>query len=321
MGKPKHPTKPIDQRIARAIVEEATERAERSGPHNCLIWPDRLDANGYGVTAWLGGVRSHRLAYSAAYHDPGDLMVRHEKCGNPSCFDYLHLSEGTAADNMADTIRMGRHSNKPSVMTAEMTAEAVALIDEGYSITAVASTLGVGFGTVQRAVKGKKDPTITTGRHVRKVSDDDVLRSRREFAAGHASMREIADTLGISWPAAQKMIQGRTYKHIGEAIPGAKAHVPRVPESCAVDGCAATALARGLCTMHYNRVINGGQPGPAEPRRAKLDEEKVRAIRRMRSGGAKIKDIAAEVGVGHSTIEGVLSRRTWAHVTDDDLGS
>lgn len=215
MPKPKHPTRPIDQRIARAIIEEATERAVRSGPHNCLIWPDRLDANGYGVSAWSGH-RAHRLAYAAAHHDPGPLMVRHVVCGNPSCFDWEHLAEGDAAANMADTVRMGRHGNQHiRVLDEEATTEIVRRVNAGAKLADVSHDLGIGYGTVARAVAGRLDPSITPARDARKLTDADVLRARTELARGTASIKGIADRLGISWPTAQKMVQGRTYKHVG----------------------------------------------------------------------------------------------------------
>lgn len=211
----KHPPKKLDQRIAKAIVEEATERATRSGPHGCLIWPDRLAADGYGVTAW-GGHRAHRLAWAAEHGDPGPLMVRHEVCGNRACFDHTHLAVGTAADNNADTRRMGRHHG-PSlrVFTPEMAEEAAALVNGGRAVADVAAELNIGYGTLYRAIKPLLNASISPARHARKVSDDDVLRARRDLADGTATIRQISNRLGISWPSAQKMVQGRTYTHVG----------------------------------------------------------------------------------------------------------
>lgn len=218
-----HAYRPIDQRIARAIIEEATERAERD-ENGCLIWPDRLDANGYGITAW-GGFRAHRLAYVAAYHDPGALMVRHEKCGNPSCFDYEHLAEGDAAANNEDTRRMGRHRPKRA-LTNDQAAHAADLVNDGMTVTAVAAAMGVGQSTLTRHLDGLLDAGVNASRHLRKVSDEDVLAARHDLAAKRATIRQISDRLGISWPAAQKMVQGRTYEHVGGPLaprsPGAK---------------------------------------------------------------------------------------------------
>lgn len=211
----KYPPKPLDQRIARAIVEEATERAKRSGPHGCLIWPDKIGGDGYGVTAW-GGHRAHRLAWTAEHGDPGRLMVRHEVCGNRACFDHAHLSVGTAAENNADTRRMGRHGGQSLKVFDEATARRAAdMVNSGRHVADVAAEINVGYGTLYRAIQPYLSPSISPSRDARKVSDEDVLRARKDLAAGRSTIRQIADRLGISWPSAQKMVQGRTYAHVG----------------------------------------------------------------------------------------------------------
>ena len=47
---------------------------------------------------------------------------------------------------------------------------------------------------------------------------------------------------------------------------------------------------------------------------AKLTDEKVREIRKRRTAGDRVKDIAADMGVSRQTITGVLMGRTWIHV-------
>lgn len=224
---PRNENRPIDQRIAKAIIEEATERAVRSGPHDCLIWPDKIGHGGYGVTAWFDGVRAHRIAYTAAYHDPGPLLVRHAVCGNPPCFDWRHLAEGTDADNNADTIRMGRHAGTlRKVLDDDRAKLAADLVNRGMTMADAAEVFGVGQTTLTRYVAPYLDPSVTSGRHARKVTDEDVLAARHDLAAKRATIRQISDRLGISWPAAQKMVQGRTYEHVGGPLaprsPGAK---------------------------------------------------------------------------------------------------
>lgn len=308
------PARPIDQRIARAIIEEATERASRDGRHNCLIWPDRIGSGGYGVTGW-GGHRAHRVAWAAVHGDPGELMVRHVVCGNAACFDISHLDVGTAADNNEDTRRMGRHASQHlRLLTEDAKTAAVDLVNSGHSIAAVAKMFDVGSSTIQRAVAGKLDPTVTTGRHARKVRDEDVLRARKDFGNG-TTIRDIADRLGISWPAAQKMIQGRTYGHIGGAHPGAASRKERVIEPCSVDGCDRPSIARALCTMHYDRLLSSGSVGAAEPKRAKLDAAKVRAIRQRRAEAASLAEIMREFNISRTCVRDILAGRTWRHVT------
>lgn len=325
--------RPIDQRIARAIIAEATERAVRDGPHGCLIWPDAFGHGGYGVTNW-GGHRAHRLAYTAAYHDPGPLMVRHVVCGNPPCFDYLHLAEGTAADNNADTVRMGRHAGTlRKVLDDERAKFAADLINRGMTIVDAAEFVGVGASTLTRYVQPYLDASVTSGRHARKVTDADVLAARRDYSSGAATLRQISDRLRISWPAAQKMVKGETYKHVGFAHVGGPVVIERAAAVCSVPGCGRDVLARGWCTAHYNRWqihgdvqadkplrVHSRAPGH-NPAPAKLTEDDVRSIRRRHANGEKVAHIARDLGVAHGTIKAVVDRRTWAHVPDKGVGS
>jgi len=259
----KFETRPIDKGIAVAIIAEATPRAVRSGPHDCLIWPDRIDQAGYGSTGWAG-LRAHRVAWTAAHEDPGPLLVRHVVCGNRACFDHEHLALGTDADNAADTSRMGRH-NPRRVMTDEVAQEAAARVNAGETINDVAASLNVGHATLARYVKPYLDPSVTTSRHARKVTDEDVLAARLDYTHGRATMQQIKDRLGISWPAAQKMVQGRTYRHVGFAHVGDAVVVPRSERTCAVEGCDRPVLAKGWCTAHYNRVQTHGDPQAHTP--------------------------------------------------------
>jgi DNA-binding transcriptional regulator YiaG len=54
--------------------------------------------------------------------------------------------------------------------------------------------------------------------------------------------------------------------------------------------------------------------GEANPQ-AKLTEEKVRAIRRLRARGVKRAVVAKAMGVSLSTISGVTTRTWWKHIS------
>lgn len=55
---------------------------------------------------------------------------------------------------------------------------------------------------------------------------------------------------------------------------------------------------------------NKGEDSPV----AKLNDEKVREIRKKRKAGAKVKDLGKEYNVYFSTIKKVIYRNTWKHV-------
>lgn len=308
------PNRPIDQRIARAVIEEATERAERSGPHNCLIWPDKFDGSGYGVSAHYGGFRAHRLAYAAEHGDPGALLVRHEVCGNPSCFDHEHLSAGTDADNAADRVRMGR-SNPQRALTSEEARAAADLVNGGMTVTEVARQLGVGQSTLSRHLAGLLDPSVNASRHLRKAADEDVLAARLDYSNGRATMAEIKARLGMSWPAVWKMIRGETYRHVGFAHTGEPVTVERERPKCSVLGCERDMLAKDLCTAHYNRVRATGDVQADKPLRPprgggyssrRLTDDERASIRHRYAVGEKIAHIARDLGVAHGTVKRVI---------------
>lgn len=88
------------------------------GPDDCWLW---MGANtgskaGRHGLLWDGTyrpsgrprfVKAHRLAWTLAYGDPGDLQVLH-RCDNPPCQNPRHLVLGSNADNIRDKVERGR---------------------------------------------------------------------------------------------------------------------------------------------------------------------------------------------------------------------
>ena len=55
-------------------------------------------------------------------------------------------------------------------------------------------------------------------------------------------------------------------------------------------------------------------PHGTDHHRAKLTEDQVREIRRLRSAGEEIKPLAKRFGVTHPLISAIANRRIWKHV-------
>lgn len=79
---------------------------------DCLEWEKARTAAGYGVTTVAGATKYvHRLEVERKIGRPllRDEVVLHS-CDNPPCHNIAHLSVGTTADNVADSISKGRNA-------------------------------------------------------------------------------------------------------------------------------------------------------------------------------------------------------------------
>lgn len=75
----------------------------------CWVWTGALSSRGYGVVYAHGRhIGAHRVALALAGVEPGGMFVMH-KCDNPPCVNPDHLSLGTPADNIRDSVQKGRH--------------------------------------------------------------------------------------------------------------------------------------------------------------------------------------------------------------------
>lgn len=80
---------------------------------DCLIWDGAKAGNGYGTHRDQATGRmayAHRTAFEACFGPIGPGQVVMHDCDTPSCYHPLHLRLGTQADNIADMVRKGRHS-------------------------------------------------------------------------------------------------------------------------------------------------------------------------------------------------------------------
>lgn len=65
-----------------------------------------------------------------------------------------------------------------------------------------------------------------------------------------------------------------------------------------------------------DRTRNGGDTTGERNGRAKLDEERVRQIRRRAAAGEGLPALAREYAVSKQTVAAIVSRRAWKHVGD-----
>jgi len=110
----------MTSREGEKTLDDLLARTEPNG--SCLEWQGARSSDGYG-SVWIRGIGmrgAHRVAFSLAHKDPGDLHVLH-KCDNPPCINPDHLHLGTHADNMREMSARGRaKSHKPKKLTQEL---------------------------------------------------------------------------------------------------------------------------------------------------------------------------------------------------------
>ena len=75
----------------------------------CWEWTGARSPAGYGrIKGDNGTLQAHRVAYELTHGPiPDGLFVMHS-CDNPPCCNPAHLSVGTNADNVHDSMRKGR---------------------------------------------------------------------------------------------------------------------------------------------------------------------------------------------------------------------
>lgn len=133
-------------RWSKAKVERFWRYVEKHDD-GCWIWSSSRTPAGYGL-AW--GTTAHRVAWELTHgrQVPEGLVVRH-LCGNGhlACVRPDHLDIGTTLENVADSVRMGRHAKK---LTASDVLEIRRLVAAGMSRVRAGVHFNIAAATVSR---------------------------------------------------------------------------------------------------------------------------------------------------------------------------
>ena len=124
----------------------------------CLEFTGNTGSTGYGCISWGNKTANvHRMVYQLVHglELPSDVFIRHS-CFNRRCCNIAHLSHGSPADNIADTVNAGRHPRGESHGNRKLTEEQVRDIRSSAEKTKVLSErYGITYVTVQRIRSGK----------------------------------------------------------------------------------------------------------------------------------------------------------------------
>jgi hypothetical protein len=184
-------------------------------PDECWPWRgERAGKPGYEygrvrIGPGRASTGAHRIAYQLhTGRSAGDLKVLHS-CDNPPCCNPLHLRAGTQGDNMRDASDRGRATSRRKV-NPEQVGEIRKLYADGVPSSAIGRRFGISQQQAHRLATGtsqRRNPVSVNDpdwkraghRNARtKISDAQVDRIRRLYAAGSLSQREIGEMFGVS---------------------------------------------------------------------------------------------------------------------------
>lgn len=156
---------------------DKVDRSPGQGPEgSCWGWTAGCNRAGYGQ--FKHGERivgAHRMAWKLERGPiPEGLCVLH-RCDTPGCVNPDHLFLGTNADNSQDMVRKGRHL--------------------------------VGHREKGRKQQGEKNSLA-------KLTDDQVLAIRREWAADGVTKQALANRHGVDRTVIGKIVRDKAWRHL-----------------------------------------------------------------------------------------------------------
>lgn len=255
--------------------------------HGCWEWRGTINDRGYGLVGCEGRPqRAHRVAYKLFVGPLRDDQELRHSCDNPPCVRPDHLSTGTHEDNMQDAAERGRMPSGDRHWTGrELERDKVVNAAE----TARRSLpSGDQHWTHRDLAKAQRNAEAMRGQNVRgsqhgqaKLTEALVIEIRTQAAQG-ATSADLATTYGVSRGVIREAIQGITWAH----VPGA------MPE------------------FLFSTLVQGEAHG-----NAKVTPDLVREIRALGASGQRHADIAERFGISKATVQSIVARTTWAHVS------
>jgi hypothetical protein len=92
-----------------SIAERLLRKRKINPIMGCWEWQGARDSRGYGFIWWKGRqVGVHRVAAIVWGVMKNRKLQAMHRCDNPPCFNPAHLKQGTATDNMRDSVSKGR---------------------------------------------------------------------------------------------------------------------------------------------------------------------------------------------------------------------
>lgn len=137
------------------------QEASRFTGDECLLWPFKAQAEGYGVVRLFGRrtMRVSRYVCLIAHGEPDGRMDAAHSCGNRLCCNPKHLRWATRSQNQADTLEHGTHNRGERNYKTTLTEDDVRTIrrerEAGTSGVELARRYGITQASVCDIIKGR----------------------------------------------------------------------------------------------------------------------------------------------------------------------
>jgi hypothetical protein len=194
----------------------------------CWEW-QAAKANGYGLVGLNGRTYSaHRLSLAMAQGKdiPTEVGVYH-RCDNPPCVRPDHLFTGTAADNVADKVRKGRHPAGSRSVLATIDEETVVEIRSLYvgsnlSHSDIASRYGMPRRTITAIINGENwqhvsEPTVHNDprrKPTTKLTPAQVVTIRKLYATGDYSSRQLGKMYSVAKSTVLRIVNFKLWRNL-----------------------------------------------------------------------------------------------------------
>lgn len=285
---------PLLERFCSHLPEELPD-------DGCWEWQGTKHVSGYGVirSSPLEGYRklkAHRLSWEIhnAEPIPPGMVVRHT-CDNRSCVNPSHLVIGTPQDNIRDAVERRRIPHGQGHPHSKLSTSAVLAIHRlcdqcDTSHQQIGAIFDVGSTTVWSIASGKGWRHLGLGESRKRPKGARLAESEvRDILAlvTHGfNYNYVATRFNVTWRTVMLIATGQSWPHIREEFP------------------------RDIKTIRSKGVDISGRRNPA----AKLTEQQVSEILRLRRNGSSQASLARQFGVSPATIHRIITGKSWKKI-------
>lgn len=130
----------------------------------CWLWKGSKNEYGYGIILMPGEkpVRAHRFVYEQLVGPIPEGKILLHSCDNPPCVNPAHLTPGTKAENLYDSMKKGRRAVGEKHWNSKFSAEQIAAIRaDPRTQTEIAKEYGVSqpyIGRIKRGTRRTYEP-------------------------------------------------------------------------------------------------------------------------------------------------------------------